>query len=166
AHRMIATQKRHSNSCEPVVIREAIVVAMMIAKHLVNPDHPGQPARYGHSKDYLLANRDSTVLGCARVRARRANLVAPLGLPQKDVNERARYERENKCKVDRDALRQAWNKFSQMRYVRAFSNRRGFHNRVAGNFVVILREVATERYGYEVQHYSVDDFVRAEASFQ
>ena len=48
----------------------------------------------------------------------------------------------------------------------AFTDRSRLQDRVTDNFVVILREVADQRDGDEVQHDRVDDFVRAKARFQ
>ena len=45
-------------------------------------------------------------------------------------------------------------------------DRRGLQDRIAGNPVVILREVADQRDRDEVHHDRVDDFVRAEARLQ
>ena len=50
--------------------------------------------------------------------------------------------------------------------MRALTNRHRLHNRIAGNFVVILREVTDQRDGDEVQHDRVDDFMRAKPRFQ
>ena len=53
-----------------------------------------------------------------------------------------------------------------MREIRAWTRRRGLHDRIAGNLVVILGEVTQQGDRDEVQHDRVDDFMRSELRFQ
>ena len=53
-----------------------------------------------------------------------------------------------------------------LRNMCGFANRRGLQNRVARNFVMILRKIADQRDGDEIQHDRVDNFVRAEFRLQ
>ena len=86
SNRMIPTEQRHRNSGKAVVIGEAVVIAIAIAKHFVDSDHAGERAGDCHRKNYLFANRNAAVLCCKRVTTGRTNFVTPLRSPEKHVD--------------------------------------------------------------------------------
>src|SRR5215510_1907725 len=166
AHRMIATEQGDCDTGKAVVIGKAIVVTMTIAEHLVDRDHARQSSGHGHRENNLFANRDATILSRERIAAGSADLVTPLCAPEKQIDQQTAKQRENEGHVQRNAFRKTGNEFAEMRDVGARPDHGSLHYRVAGNFVVILREVTDERDRDEVQHNRVDDFVRSELRFQ
>src|SRR5947209_952315 len=62
--------------------------------------------------------------------------------------------------------REAGNESSERGQARTRADRRGLHDRVAGNLVMILSEVTEQRDRDEVQHDRVDDFMRSELRFE
>ena len=163
---MIASQQRHGDPHEAVIRREAVIVTMAIAEHFINADHSGEPAGNCHCQNDLLANRDAAVFRRRRISAGRAHFVSPFRLPQKDIDQDAGDHRKDEGDVQWNSLRQAGNKSTQRRQVRMRANRRCLHDRIAGNLVMILGEVAQERDRDEVQHDGVDYFMRSELCFE
>src|SRR6266481_6533680 len=164
--RVVAAQKGYGDSDESVVCREAVVVTITVTEHFIDSDHAGQPTRNSHRQNNLFANRNAAVFCGCGVRARRANFISPLGLPQQDVDKYAGQYRQNKSDIQRDAFGQSRNKFSQTRNVRAGTNRNGLQDWIAGSLVVVLSKVTDQRDGYKVEHDRVDDFMRSKPRLQ
>src|SRR5690349_21177182 len=160
ADRMIASEQSDGDSSEAVVIGEAVVVTIAITHDFVDPHHARERTGHGHREHDLFANRNTAVLRRRRIASGRAYFIAPLRVPQKQIDQQTTKQRQQKREIQRNAFRQTGNKLAEPRDVGAPTDRRAFQNRIALFPVVILREITDQRDGDEVQHDRVDYFVR------
>src|SRR5438445_9897309 len=86
SERVIAPEQSHRYPPKTPFGRESVIVIMAVAEHLADRDHSGESARDRHGKHDLLSWVDAAVFGRRCVLARRAKLVTPLRLPQKNPN--------------------------------------------------------------------------------
>src|SRR5947207_15989269 len=96
---MISAQQGHSDAGETVVGRKTVVITITIAKHLVNPNHPGERTRDRHGNNNLFANRNAAIFGGAGIGAGGAQFITPLRTPQTKITEPTTDSRQEKREV-------------------------------------------------------------------
>src|SRR5258706_1385146 len=173
ARGVIPAQQRYRDSGEAVVRREVVIVPIAIPEHVVYPNHSRKHPRDEHRNHNVAADRDAAVFRSRRADADCAQLIAPLRLPQENINDYACGKRQQKSHVQRQAIGKSYSKWSQQRAhsgdvrsdncsVYFLSYRQRLEYRVALFAIVILSQIADQTGRNEVHHYRGDHFVSAE----
>src|SRR6266851_1717053 len=106
---MIAAQQGHGDTGKAVVGRKAIIVAIAIAEHFIDADHPSEGTGNRHSNDDLFANRDAAILCRSWISPGCTQLVTPFSSPQEKINQHATDKSQYESKVERYSHRKSRN---------------------------------------------------------
>src|ERR1019366_5646933 len=101
-----------------------------------------------------------------RVLADRTQFITPLCLPQEDINEYAHQDCQQKCKVERNVLRNKGEILIELRNISGRADRRRLHNWVPRYLEVVLGKIADQCDTDKVEHDRIDHLVRSKPRAQ